>query len=209
MKRKNCDIIVLISGNGSNLQAIIDHTTKTNIKAVISNKADAFGLTRARRAQIPTELIQPSDYADRATFDQALLSTCDHYQPDLIVLAGFMHILSPEFVEHFATRIVNIHPSLLPKYPGLHTHQRVLDANDDSHGVSIHYVNSVLDGGPLIAQAALKVHPTDTPDSLQIRIHELEHTMYPQTIDYIGHQILNSARLAGQFELTEFQTQKR
>ena len=181
------NIVVLLSGNGSNLQAIID--ADIPISAVISNKSDAYGLTRATHANIPTHTINHKIYTSRQAFDEALQQQIAHYQPELIVLAGFMLILSEEFVTYFEGKLINIHPSLLPRHKGLHTHRKVLSAGDKKHGVSIHYVTSELDGGPIIAQAELDVHPNDTDTSLQARIHHLEHKLYPYIINQIreGH----------------------
>lgn len=185
-------VVVLISGNGSNLQAIID--AGIPVSAVISNKADAFGLTRAEQAHIPTHIISNKAYASRDAFDRALLIQIEQYNPQLVVLAGFMRILGTHFIEHFNGRLINIHPSLLPKYKGLNTHQRVLEAGDSIHGVSVHYVNADLDGGPLISQAQLEVNAEDTESTLQSRIHALEHHLYPHTIRLI---------LEGRVRLTE------
>jgi phosphoribosylglycinamide formyltransferase-1 len=186
-------IAVLISGYGSNLQAIIDAVQNglpAQIIVVISNRADAYGLERARRAHIPTQIINPADYSDRVAYDTALQQCLEQYQPQLIVLAGFMRILSPAFVHHFRGRLINIHPSLLPKYPGLNTHQRVLTAGDKEHGVSIHFVTEAVDGGPIIAQARLAVAAGDAPDTLQQKIHHLEHQIYPQVIHWFAEKRL-------------------
>lgn len=180
----HCPVAVLISGNGSNLQALIDASSNSNyrIVGVISNKSDAFGLQRAQRADIATYVIDHRLYPDRISFDRDLIKKLDELQPRLIVLAGFMRILSSEFVRHFRGHVINIHPSLLPKYPGTNTHQRVLDAGDKEHGVSIHFVTEHLDGGPVIAQAAITIEPDDNADTLQQRIHGEEHRIYPQVV---------------------------
>lgn len=179
-------LVVLLSGNGSNLQAIIDSINNdalpAQIVAVISNKADAYGLQRARQAGIPAEVLAHTDFADRALYDQALKQRIDHYQPDLVVLAGFMRILSDEFVEHYTGRMLNIHPSLLPEYKGLNTHQRVLDAGEKEHGCSVHFVTPALDDGPVILQARVEVKENDTPESLAERVHAEEHRIYPEAI---------------------------
>lgn len=175
-------IVVLISGNGSNLQAIIDAGLPVDIRAVISDKSDAYGLQRAMRAGIPTEVVLSRDYDGRQAYDEGLLKVLRRYQPELIVCAGFMRILGANVVDAYEGRIINIHPSLLPKYPGLNTHARVLQSKDHEHGVSIHLVNQELDAGPLLAQAAFKVCPEDTPESLAQKAHELEHQMYPQLL---------------------------
>ena len=186
---KPLPMVVLISGSGSNLQAIIDEIEAglpAEIRAVISNEPDAYGLTRAREAGIPAQVINHRDYASRKAFDQALMKCIDHYQPALIVLAGFMRILTTEFVEHYAGRMLNIHPSLLPRYQGLNTHQRVLDAGDAIHGVSVHFVTPELDGGPVILQAEIPVHAKDDADALAQRIHTQEHIIYPRVIRWFA-----------------------
>ncbi len=184
MMDTHCPVAVLISGNGSNLQALIDASSNSNyrIVGVISNKHDAFGLQRAQHADIATHVIDHRLYPDRISFDRDLINKLDELQPRLIVLAGFMRILSSEFVRHFKGHIINIHPSLLPKYPGTNTHQRVLEAGDKEHGVSIHFVTEHLDGGPVIAQAAITIEPDDSADTLQQRVHVEEHRIYPQVV---------------------------
>lgn len=173
-------IVVLISGNGSNLQAIIDAIANglpVKICAVISNRPEAYGLERAKKAGIPAYALSLKD----------LPSQIDPFQPDLIVLAGFMKLLPPELVDHWETgHIINLHPSLLPKYRGLHTHQRVLQAQEKQHGISIHFVSKDLDGGPIIAQMALDVHSNETMRSLTARIQALEHTLYPTVIHWFA-----------------------
>lgn len=178
-------IVVLISGNGSNLQAIIDAIAvdlPAKICAVISNKVDAYGLERAKQANIPTKVIIRKDFPNRDAYEHALQQNIDQYEPRLIVLAGFMHILGERFVAAYPNRIINIHPSLLPKYPGLNTHAQVLANGDKEHGVTIHFVTPEVDAGPIIAQAKLAVLPDDTVESLQQRIHQLEHKLYPAVI---------------------------
>ncbi len=182
-------IVVLISGNGSNLQAIINAIRAglpAEIRAVISNRPQAYGLSRAREAGIPADVIDHHDYTDRNSFDQALMARIDHYQPKLVVLAGFMRILTDEFVNHYHGRMLNIHPSLLPRYQGLNTHQRVLDAGDQIHGVSVHFVTSELDSGPVILQAEIPVHADDDADTLAERIHQQEHIIYPRVIRWFA-----------------------
>lgn len=177
-----CNVVVLISGSGSNLQALIDSLDEhhpARISAVISNRADAYGLTRAQQANIKTAVLDHRLFSDREAFDSALISKIDEYQPDLVILAGFMRILTPAFVRHYAGRLLNIHPSLLPKHKGLHTHQRALEAGDAEHGCTVHFVTEELDGGPLIVQAAINISQTDTADSLAARVHPLEHQIYP------------------------------
>jgi phosphoribosylglycinamide formyltransferase-1 len=179
-------LVVLISGNGSNLQAIIDNIANNalpaQIVAVISNKADAYGLERAKKAGIEQHVLAYSDFSTRTHYDCALKKLIDSYQPDLIVLAGFMRILSDEFVEHFANKMMNIHPSLLPKYKGLNTHQRVLDAGEKEHGCSVHFVTPELDDGPIILQATVAIEDNDTAEILANRVHEQEHKIYPEAI---------------------------
>lgn len=183
-----CAIAVLISGNGSNLQALIDASRSSNYRVglVISNNPDAFGLERAARANIATRVINHRDFGSREAFDQALIAALDNFNPQLIVLAGFMRILSPQFVQHFAGRVLNIHPSLLPLYPGTNTHQRVLDAGEKVHGVSVHFVTEELDGGPVIAQEKVPVSTTDTAAELAARVAEKEHIVYPQVVSWFA-----------------------
>ncbi|WP_109398425.1 phosphoribosylglycinamide formyltransferase [Proteus faecis] len=188
------NIVVLISGNGSNLQAIIDacraNKITGNVVAVLSNKADAYGLERAKLADIPTYFIDPTLYNDRADYDKALIEQIDAYQPDIVVLAGFMRILSPDFVTHYQHKLLNIHPSLLPKYPGLHTHRQVLANKDSFHGVTVHFVTEELDGGPMIIQARIPVLPDDTEQSLQTRIQAEEYRIYPLAIGWLADERL-------------------
>lgn len=187
--------MVLISGSGSNLQAIIDAINEDHlaarIKAVISNDKSAYGLERAKNAGIPCEVVEHKTFPDRATFDQELQKRIDAYEPKLVVLAGFMRILTDEFVAHYENRMINIHPSLLPKYRGLHTHRRALEAGDKEHGLSIHYVSAELDGGPLITQVKVPVLPDDTEESLAKRVLVQEHIAYPQVIQTIAEKQLS------------------
>ncbi|MDJ0906536.1 MAG: phosphoribosylglycinamide formyltransferase [Woeseiaceae bacterium] len=181
---------VLISGSGSNLQSFIDRAATGAIGLelciVLSNRPDAFGLTRARKAGIPTECLEHGDYPDRESFDRAVAAVLDAYDPDLIVLAGFMRILSPWFVQHYAGRVLNIHPALLPAYPGLDTHQRVLDAGEKWHGSTVHFVTEELDGGPRILQGRLAVDAGETADELCRRVQAVEHQIYPQAAQWFG-----------------------
>ncbi len=185
-----CRTAILISGSGTNLQAFIDGVADGRLDLdlciVLSNRPDAFGLERARRAGIPTECIRHGDFPNREMFDRAVAAVLDAYEPDLIVLAGFMRILSPWFVEHYEGRILNIHPALLPKYPGLNTHQRVLDAGDEWHGSTVHFVTAELDGGPRILQGRLRVDPGETADELQHRVQAIEHRIYPEAASLVG-----------------------
>jgi phosphoribosylglycinamide formyltransferase-1 len=182
-------IVVLISGNGSNLQAIIDACDTGKIKgkvtAVISNKPDAYGLERAQNAEIDAIELNHKLFASREDYDQALRQSIDEYQPDVVVLAGFMRILTADFVNHYTGKLINIHPSLLPKYQGLHTHQRAIDAGDDVHGVSVHFVTEELDGGPVILQAKVPIFEGDTADDLAERVHEQEHGIYPIVVNWL------------------------
>lgn len=181
-------LAVLISGSGTNLQAIIDRIKQGDLDAsialVLSNRADATGLQRAHAAGLTTAVVAHGDYPDRAQFDQAMIKVLDAAAPDTLVLAGFMRILTPAFVRHYAGRLINIHPSLLPRYPGLNTHQRALDAGDVEHGCSIHFVTEELDGGPVIAQAVVPVRPNDTVDSLSKRVQSSEHQLYPLVLGW-------------------------
>jgi len=175
---------ILISGSGTNLQSFIDKTDSgeldLDISVVLSNKPGAAGLERARKANISVECIEHRNYPQREQFDAALVDTLDRYSPDLIILAGFMRILTPLFIDHFAGRIFNIHPSLLPKYPGLETHQRAIDAGDQWHGSTVHFATIELDGGPGIIQGTVPVEPGDTADTLAARVLKVEHQIYPR-----------------------------
>jgi len=187
-------LAVLISGTGSNLQAILDAidagALPARVSLVLSNKAGAGGLARAERAGVPAEVIDHRGYADRAAFDSAMIERIDAHGADTVVLAGFMRILSPGFVRHYQGRLINIHPSLLPKYPGLHTHARALEAGDGEHGCSLHFVTDELDGGPLIAQARFPVAANDTTDTLSKKVQDLEHRLYPQVLRWRAEQRL-------------------
>ncbi len=177
-----CNIVVLISGSGSNLQAIIDGLAGhpiARICAVVSNRADAYGLIRAEQAGIAQHVLNHKDFTDRLAFDTALISVIDQYQPDLVVLAGFMRILTPAFARHYTQRLLNIHPSLLPKHKGLNTHQRAIDAGDTEHGCSVHFVTEELDGGPVVIQAAFAIQADDNAEQLAQKTHALEHQIYP------------------------------
>lgn len=183
-------VVVLISGSGSNLQAIIDQTEAGELPitlcAVISNKATAGGLQRAQQHAIPAHVIAHQDFPDRESFDGALMQLIDSYDPDLVVLAGFMRILTSTFTQHYRGRMLNIHPSLLPKYQGLHTHQRALDAGDKTHGVTVHFVTEELDGGPKVLQAEVPVLPDDNAETLAARVLIEEHRIYPQAIRWFA-----------------------
>ena len=200
-----CNIVVLISGSGSNLQAIFDDLAghpNARICAVVSNRADAYGLVRAEQAGIPQHVLKHKDFADRLAFDTALMQVIDQYQPHLVVLAGFMRILTPEFTRHYAQRLLNIHPSLLPKHKGLDTHQRALDAGDQEHGCSVHFVTEELDGGPVVIQAALPIQALDSAEQLAQKVHALEHHIYPLAVRWFAEGRLrlseHGAQLDGQ-----------
>ncbi|BEU04177.1 phosphoribosylglycinamide formyltransferase [Agarivorans sp. OAG1] len=182
------NIVVLISGSGTNLQAIIDACKEgrinASISAVVSNKADAYGLERAKQAAINTVFVNPKEYSDRESYDMALAEVIEQYNADLIVMAGFMRILSQAFVERFSGKMLNIHPSLLPKYQGLNTHQRAIDAQDQEHGCSIHFVTPELDGGPVILQAKVPVFSDDDAETLAARVQVQEHAIYPLVVNW-------------------------
>ena len=178
-------IAVLVSGSGSNLQALIDANLSGQIVGVISNKPDAYALTRAQNAGIPTAVIEHKQHPDRETFDDVMHQQLLVWNVDLVVLAGFMRILSAKFVQAWEGKMLNIHPSLLPHYKGMHTHQRVLNTGDTLHGCTVHYVTAELDAGPALAQGVLQVNLHDTPESLANRVHVLEHLIYPQVVEWI------------------------
>ncbi|TCI05481.1 phosphoribosylglycinamide formyltransferase [Corallincola luteus] len=185
----NCRIVVLISGNGSNLQAIIDKChlqDGAEIVAVVSNRSDAYGLQRARAANIAAKVLDHKAFESRESYDKALITLISEFQADLLVMAGFMRILTPEFVTNFSGKMLNIHPSLLPKYQGLHTHQRAIEAGDKEHGASVHFVTEELDGGPVILQARVPVFAEDTVDELAARVHEQEHQIYPMVVTWFA-----------------------
>jgi len=179
-------LVVLISGGGSNLQAIIDaiktRQLDAEIKAVISNQSTAFGLERAAQANIKTHVIDHRQFPDRESFDQAMMQIIDPLKPDLVILSGFMRILSNAFIDHYQHRLINIHPSLLPKYKGLNTHQLALDNHDTVHGASVHYVSHELDSGPVVIQAEVPVYATDDAEALAARVLKEEHKIYPLVI---------------------------
>ena len=183
-------IVVLISGSGSNLQAIMDYIAAekldANIELVLSNRPDAFGLQRAAEASIKTAVIDHKAFDSRESFDQEMIKVIDPYEPELIILAGFMRILSSGFVEHYEGRMINIHPALLPAYKGLHTHQRALADGVSHHGASVHYVTPELDSGAVIAQGRVPVLESDTEESLQERVHRIEHVVYPEVIKWFA-----------------------
>ena len=187
---KPCKTAILISGSGTNLQAFIDAVEQGELDldlcVVFSNNPNAHGLERAEKAGIPTACIQHNDFPDRESFDDAVIAELDRFQPDLLVLAGFMRILSTRFVTHYSGRILNIHPALLPRYPGLNTHQRVLDAGDEWHGSTVHFVTEKLDAGPRILQGQLEVKPGESAEELALRVQAVEHQIYPQAAAWVG-----------------------
>jgi phosphoribosylglycinamide formyltransferase-1 len=185
---QRCRVVVLLSGSGSNLQALIDTQASSSyeIVAVISNKQDAFGLQRAAKHGIATETLSHRDFASRESFDSKLAKLVDSFKPDLVVLAGFMRILTAPFVALFAGRLVNIHPSLLPEFPGMNTHQRALDAGVSEHGVSVHFVTEELDGGPVIARRKVSVTADDTAESLAAKVLTEEHKLYPEVVEWFA-----------------------
>lgn len=183
-------IVILISGRGSNMHAIAERAANgelpVEVRAVISDKATAPGLATAAEMNIPTRSLSAREFVDRPSYDQALAALVQSFEPKLVVLAGFMRILSPGFIASFAGRILNIHPSLLPLYRGLHTHRRALEAGDALHGCSVHFVTEELDGGPLVIQAQVKVLPGDSESSLSARVQQQEHRIYSQAIDWFA-----------------------
>ena len=175
-------IVILISGRGSNMQAILAARLPVTVTAVISNEPKAAGLAIAQQHGVATRVVDHRAYADRAAFDTALTKEIDALKPDLVVLAGFMRILSDDFVKHFGGRLINIHPSLLPAFSGLHTHRRALEAGVKVHGCTVHFVTPQVDDGPIVIQAAVPVLPGDSEDALAARVLEQEHRIYPQAI---------------------------
>lgn len=183
-------IVVLISGRGSNMRVLAEAAARgelpVSIRAVISDRADAAGLFTAAGLQIPVASLSPHDFADRPAFDSALAVLVASYEPRLVLLAGFMRILSASFIAPFAGRMLNVHPSLLPRYRGLHTHRRALENGDTVHGVSVHSVTEELDGGPVIIQGRLPVRADDTEATLSARVQSLEHRIFPQAVDWFA-----------------------
>lgn len=194
MADSTCKIAVLISGGGSNLQSIIDHIQaghiNANISCVVSNTPNAYGLERAKNANITTHCIAHTDFNSREHFDAELIQTIKVNNIDLIVLAGFMRILSKTFIDQCGADILNIHPSLLPKFPGLHTHKRVIQANESEHGCSVHFVTAELDGGPLVIQAKLNIDKNETAEQLASRVLEKEHIIYPLAVKWYSEKRL-------------------
>jgi len=188
MGDQQCCVVVLISGNGNNLQALIDASSDSGytISHVISNNPDAFGLERAKRCGISSTVLNHQDFGTRSEFDSALQQAIDDQSPKLIVLAGFMRILGSEIVKNFSGKMLNIHPSLLPKYPGINTHQRALDAGDHEHGATVHFVTEELDGGPLIAQGRITVNANETAQELAARVLIREQLLYPAVVSWFA-----------------------
>ena len=187
-------VVILISGRGTNLQAIVDKVRagklSIDIRAVISNNPEAAGLKQARAAGLHTEVVDHRTYSTRAAFEQALAQAIDRHAPKLVALAGFMRILGRDFIEHYHGRLINIHPSLLPKYPGLGTHARAIAAGETQHGASVHFVIPDVDAGPVILQAAVPVLPNDTPETLAKRVLQEEHRIYPLAIRWFAEERL-------------------
>jgi phosphoribosylglycinamide formyltransferase-1 len=200
-------IVILISGRGSNMQALLKAQLPCSIAAVISNRADAGGLNIAKEHDIPTAVVEHRNYADRDSFDAALAKTIDTFKPDFVVLAGFMRILTPQFVTRYHGKLINIHPSLLPSYGGLHTHARALHDGVKIHGCTVHFVTVDLDHGPIIIQAAVPVLRDDTEKSLAARVLQEEHRIYAQAICWLcndqitlneqGHVVLRHRKQSG------------
>jgi phosphoribosylglycinamide formyltransferase-1 len=184
-----CRIVALVSGRGSNLQSLLDaipDVIPARVVAVVSNEPGALALERATAAGADAIAVCHRDFSDRDAFDQALISVIDPLKPDLLVLAGFMRILTPEFVHHYRGRLLNIHPSLLPKFPGLDTHQRAIEAGEKEHGATVHFVTEELDGGPIVLQGRVPIQTDDHADELARRVLEMEHRIYPQTVKWFA-----------------------
>ena len=209
---------VLVSGGGTNLQSIIDHihfgSVNAQIECVISNVSGVYALTRADKANIPHHVIPHKDYANRTEFESALIEVLDKHNVDTIVLAGFMRVLETTFISHYPGRILNIHPSLLPKYSGLHTHQRVLESGDSSHGCSVHFATTELDGGPVILQASVPVLENDSAEILAKRVLEKEHIIYPKCVQWLcenriyykeGYAYFDNQQLTSPLQLEQIQ----
>ncbi|MCO7222906.1 phosphoribosylglycinamide formyltransferase [Pleionea sp. CnH1-48] len=211
-----CRTVVLISGSGTNLQALIDGAARQELPidlvGVISNRPGVAGIERAQKADIPAEVIDHTQFESREAFDEVLREAIQAYAPDLVVLAGYMRIMTPALVGAFAGKMLNIHPSLLPKYPGLHTHRRALENQDTHHGSSVHLVTEELDGGPVIAQSVIKIDADDTEVTLADKTKKAEHTLYPEVVKWFangqlsfvqGTVILDGRSLASPIQLTE------
>ncbi len=187
--QRKLPVVILISGRGSNLRAIAEAARSDlpiEIRAVISNRPDAPGLVYARESGLPAEVLDHTQFPDRAAYDEALKKLIDSYAPELVILAGFMRVLTPEFVAHYRGRMLNIHPSLLPAFPGLRAAERALEAGAREHGASVHFVTEDVDGGPVVLQARVPVLPGDTPEALNVRVLEQEHRIYPRAIRWFA-----------------------
>lgn len=191
------NIVILISGRGSNMEAIVRTCAaerwNARVAAVLSNRADAAGLRFAHAAGIETAVVEHAAFASREDFDAALAATLDRYAPDIVALAGFMRILTPAFVRRYEGRLVNVHPSLLPSFPGLHTHRRAIEAGCKVAGATVHFVTAELDHGPIVAQAVVSVRSDDTAQTLAARVLEQEHVVYPQAVRWLVDDALDSA----------------
>ena len=187
---EDCRCVVLVSGSGTNLQALLDQAGEgalgASVAGVVSNRPDAYALERAHGAGVATQVVDHTAFPDRGTFDAALEEAVARFAPDLVVMAGFMRVLTPDFVARFAGHLINVHPSLLPAFRGLDTHRKALEAGCRIHGTTIHFVTEDLDAGPIIAQAALRVHSADDPDSLRQRVQALEHRLLPQVVRWFA-----------------------
>lgn len=194
MPSKTCNVVVLLSGSGSNLQALIDscqgQDSPVRIRAVVSNRADAYGLQRAAAAGIDSVVLEHTQFDGREAFDTALMARIDAFAPDLVVLAGFMRILSGDFVRHYQGRLLNIHPSLLPAFTGLHTHERAIAMGCKIAGVTVHFVTAELDHGAIVVQAAVPVLPGDDAQALAARVLTAEHRIYPQAVRWFAEDAL-------------------
>ncbi len=192
MTEKRCKTAILVSGSGSNLQSFIDRAGDSDIEIVVvlSNRPDAYGLIRAEKAGIDRVCIEWRDHVDREQYDRAVAATLERWQPDLLILAGFMRILSPWFVRRYEGRILNIHPALLPAYPGLHTHERVIEAGDTWHGATVHFVTEELDGGPRVVQGRLPTVAGESAAALAARVLDIEHQIYPEAARWFAEQRL-------------------
>jgi phosphoribosylglycinamide formyltransferase-1 len=183
-------VVILLSGRGSNMCALSDAAIRgelpIDIRAVVSDRANAPGLERARERNITVASLSPREFASREAFDERLADLVDGFSPQLVLLAGYMRILSPAFVHRYDGRLLNIHPSLLPKYPGLHTHRRALEAGDKEHGASVHFVIDALDSGPVLIQGRVPVEPADDESTLAARVHRVEHMIYPQAVAWFA-----------------------
>ncbi len=179
-------VVILISGRGSNMRALLEADLPVEFACVISNRAEAKGLEIAATHGVPTRVLNHRDYPDRAAFDTALAAEIDHHAPDLVILAGFMRVLSDAFVQRYERRLINIHPALLPAFPGLDTHERALAGGVKLHGCTVHFVTPVVDAGPILAQSAVPVLPDDTPASLSARVLEQEHRIYPMAVRWFA-----------------------